>query len=107
MGHYDGYSLRDFTDLLDALAGVKGKFLLSSYPSKVLDEYIAKHGWQTLSVQQKIHAGHYTKKKRDKIEVLTANYSLHKAKLPQKVQGAYMHYTSPQIAMFGEGGGED
>ena len=73
-----------------------------SYPSKVLDDYIAKHRWHTLSIQQKIHAGHYTKKKRDKIEVITANYPLCKAKLPQKVQGAYMHYTSPQIAMFGK-----
>ena len=103
MGHYDGYSLRDFTDLLEVLAGVKGKFLLSSYPSKVLDEHIARNGWHTLSIQQKVHAGHYAKKKRDKIEVLTANYPLKTSKLPQKVQGTYMQYTSPQVTMFGKG----
>ena len=66
-------------------------------------EYIARNGWQTLSIQQKIQAGYYSKKKRDKIEVLTANYPLGKAKLPQKVQDAYMHYTSPRISMFWKG----
>ena len=71
----------------------------------MLDEYIARNGWHTLSIQQKIHAGHYAKKKRDKIEVLTANYPLKTAKLPQKVQGTYMHYTSPQVTMFGSGEG--
>ena len=63
MGHYDGYSLRDFTDLLEALAGVKGKFLLSSYPSKVLDEYIAHNGWHTLSISRKFTQGTTPKRK--------------------------------------------
>jgi DNA adenine methylase len=43
MGHYDGYSLTDFKDLLNTLSNVKGKFLLSSYPSEILSEYISKN----------------------------------------------------------------
>ena len=37
-GHYSGYLERDFDALLSTLATVKGKFLLSSYSSKLLDK---------------------------------------------------------------------
>ena len=43
MGHYDGYSREDFEALLGLLAGIQGKFLLSSYPSDILAAYTTKH----------------------------------------------------------------
>ena len=42
-GHYGGYTEEHYQRDLDTLAGMKGKFLLSSYPSDLLDEYIKKH----------------------------------------------------------------
>jgi len=77
MGHYDGYSFSDYKDLLDTLSCIKGKFLLSSYPSEILSDYTHKYGWSIrkfdmrISVNSKLE----TKNKR-KIEVLTANYPI-------------------------------
>lgn len=54
MGHYDGYTLEDFEMLLKALVAIKGKFLLSSYPSPILKEYTKQHGWHTQEIRQKV-----------------------------------------------------
>lgn len=54
MGHYDGYSKDDFENLLKSLSKIKGKFLLSSYPSDILKAYAKEFKWQTkeFSMQQ-------------------------------------------------------
>lgn len=77
MGHYDGYSLADFTELLENLSKIKGKFLLSSYPSDILKEYTKKHNWHTKNFDMRIsvNAKCNTKNQR-KTEVLTANYEI-------------------------------
>ncbi len=73
-GHYDGYSTDDFTGLLSQLEAIQGKFLLSSYPIDVLEEYTAKNGWFTRRIEQKVSVNKgYGKKK---VEVLTANYPI-------------------------------
>ena len=46
-GHYDGYTESDFRELLDTLASIKGKFILSSYPSQILKEYCKKHNYHS------------------------------------------------------------
>ena len=71
-GHYEGYTEADFVNLLDMLSKVKGKFLLSSYPSPVLSEWTKAQGWNTQSVEKSIAVSAQAKGK--KIEVLTANY---------------------------------
>ncbi|MDR1879038.1 MAG: DNA adenine methylase, partial [Bacteroidales bacterium] len=77
MGHYDGYSLADYTELLETLSKIKGKFLLSSYPSDILTEYIRKHGWQTKTFDMPISVNASKGKKNSrKTEVLTANYPI-------------------------------
>lgn len=77
MGHYDGYSLNDFKELLDALSQIKGKFLLSSYPSDILTEYTQKFGWNTKTFDMRISvSAKADKKQKRKVEVLTANYEL-------------------------------
>ncbi|MCG8323766.1 MAG: DNA adenine methylase [Cytophagales bacterium] len=74
MGHYKGYTQKDFTNLLDLLSGIKGQFLLSSYPSEVLTKYTRKNKWAFHSMQQYVSV---PDKKKTKTEVLTANYDIH------------------------------
>lgn len=69
MGHYGGYTEEDFGRLLEVLSEVKGRFMLSSYPSELLTERTATHGWHTVEVEQQRSAGGGRK-----IEVLTMNY---------------------------------
>jgi DNA adenine methylase len=73
-GHYAGYTEADFERLLACLNKVKGKFLLSSYPSEVLSKCTEKQGWSTKEVEQSIAVSAAAKGK--KIEVLTANYPI-------------------------------
>lgn len=77
-GHYKGYNLEDYKRLLDFLSKSKGKFLLSSFPSEILDEYIQKNNWYTVAFD-KVLAAHKSENggnKPRKIEVLTANYPI-------------------------------
>ncbi|WP_299223169.1 DNA adenine methylase [uncultured Psychroserpens sp.] len=77
-GHYDGYTETDYKRLLDTLANIKGKFLLSSYPSEILEEYTKQNGWYTKTFDKPLSARKATSgvTRGRKIEVLTANYSL-------------------------------
>lgn len=76
-GHYEGYTMNDFEELLKTLELIKGKFLLSSYSSELLAYYTNKNGWYNKSINLPVSviSGIGTKAKR-KIEILTANYSL-------------------------------
>jgi DNA adenine methylase len=73
-GHYDGYSGADFEALLTMLASIKGKFLLSSYPSPLLQKYAKMHGWFTKTIEQTVSVNAKSGKRKAKTEVLTANY---------------------------------
>ena len=73
-GHYSGYTSDDFKNLLDTLSKVKGKFLLSSYEGEMLDEYIKANGWYVKKFDKPLSAN--KRKKKRKIEVLTANYPI-------------------------------
>lgn len=76
-GHYDGYSKEDFEQLLKLLSDVKGKFLMSSYPSDILNEYTKTNGWHTKKIEQAVSVANGTGSPgKKKIEVLTANYDL-------------------------------
>lgn len=76
MGHYKGYMKKDFEDLLQLLSTIEGKFLLSSYPSKLLEEYTLKYGWSTLTFEQLVSVNVKTRGDKKKLEVLTGNYPL-------------------------------
>ncbi|HAQ69843.1 MAG TPA: methyltransferase [Flavobacteriales bacterium] len=78
-GHYEGYTIADYKRLLDTLSEIKGKFLLSSFPTDILDEYIQKNGWYSIQLTKtktaaKAKLGEPRTAK--KIEVLTANYPI-------------------------------
>jgi DNA adenine methylase len=75
-GHYDGYSESDYEALLRLLAAIKGKFLLSSYPSVLLQRYAKENGWYMWSVEQGVSVNNKSGYQKRKIEVLTANYEL-------------------------------
>jgi len=75
-GHYDGYTEEDFERLLKVLSGIKGKFLLSSYPSTVLSRFTKDYGWNTVSFEQGVSVATKTGYQKRKVEVLTANYSI-------------------------------
>lgn len=75
-GHYDGYSIDDYENLLKVLSQIKGKFLLSSYPSEILQSYAKEHGWCMYSLEQKVTVNAKSGYLKRKVEVLTANYSL-------------------------------
>lgn len=69
LGHYDGYTIDDYRRLLNELSSCQGKFLLSSYPSDILSEYILQNGWKSIEIEMPRSAGG-----GKKIEVLTMNY---------------------------------
>jgi DNA adenine methylase len=71
-GHYRGFLESDFLKLLEVLSHIKGKFLLSSYPSEVLDTYIEKHKWKKREKEQGFCVSHSSKKK--KTELMVFNY---------------------------------
>ena len=76
-GHYNGYTLQDFENLLKLLSKIKGKFLLSSYPSPILKQYAKEYGWKAKTLDFKVSVGIKNGKPgKPKTEVLTSNYPL-------------------------------
>lgn len=55
------------------LSNIEGKFLLSSYPSEILQKYSKLNNWHTVKIEQNVSV---SKKGKRKIEVLTANYPI-------------------------------
>lgn len=72
MGHYGGYLEADFERLLQTLSVLKGKFLLTCYPSELLEKWLGKNpNWTADFREMSLSAG--AKGKR-KVEVLVRNY---------------------------------
>lgn len=71
-GHYDGYTKEDFNELLETLSETKGRFLLSSYPSDLLEEFTKANKWKQKTFDKSVAVSNKTSKK--KTEVLTWNY---------------------------------
>lgn len=76
LGHYDGYDQDDFDKLLEILAAIKGKFLLSSFRNKGLTESIKQNGWYQVELKMAKPMSSQLGKTVQKIEVLTANYPI-------------------------------
>jgi DNA adenine methylase len=75
-GHYDGYTQMDFEALLKLLESIRGRFLLSSYRNEALRDFTKRNGWHTVELRMACSMTHAYKTKRQKIEVLTANYPI-------------------------------
>ncbi len=78
MGHYNDYTEQDFENLLKLLSTIKGKFLLSSYPSDLLKKYIRKYKWHTKEIDMPLIVNAKYKNGKRKTEVLTGNYVMDK-----------------------------
>jgi DNA adenine methylase len=76
MGPYKGYTIDDYKKLLETIAGIKGKFLLSSYPSQILEEYKNTNKWNQLEINKHIDMSSNLKETKRKTEVLTKNYKV-------------------------------
>lgn len=76
MGHYKTYTEQDFESLLKLLSTIKGKFLLSSYPSPLLKKYIRKNKWHTKEIEMPLSMTARYKSGKRKTEVLTGNYEI-------------------------------
>lgn len=66
------------SELLNALLNVKGKFILSGYPSSLYDDFAAVAGWNRREIDIANHAAG-GKTKRRMTEVLWFNYNLEEA----------------------------
>lgn len=75
-GHYNGYHEQDYENLLILLAGIKGKFLLSSYPSDLLKRYIKANGWHSQCFEQGVSVNAKAGYNKRKWEMLVANYKI-------------------------------
>lgn len=75
-GHYKGYTEADYEALLELLSRIKGKFLLSSYPTKILSQYAKKYKWPSMKRELFVTVNMKSGNAKKKIEVLTANYPL-------------------------------
>jgi DNA adenine methylase len=73
-GHYGGYTQKHFDELLECLSGIKGKFLLSSYPNDSLERYRKEFNWHEADKNMVLSASRNANKR--KTEALTANYSI-------------------------------
>ena len=71
-GYYRGYGFGEYEALLEYLKKIKGKFLLSSYNSPILDTYITRNNWNKKEIIHRLKA---PRKSGDvKCEVLVWNY---------------------------------
>ena len=75
MGHYKGYTEQDFENLLKVLSEIKGKFILSSYPSELIEKYTKKYKWHTQKIEG-IPVSVSLGKRKMKTEVLTGNFKI-------------------------------
>lgn len=73
-GHYGGYTQEHFENLLQVLAKLKGKFLLSSYPNETLTKFKKQYKWHSADKDMQLSVSRDSNKR--KIECLTANFAI-------------------------------
>lgn len=75
-GSYAGYTIEHYTQLLDLLTTLEGKFMLSSFDAPLLREYATAHGWIIREFDKIGRANLAVDGKREKRnpEVLAMNY---------------------------------
>lgn len=71
-GHYKGYKMKDLVDLMELLATIEGKFMLSNYLLPEIQELAAKNNWVIREFDMRLSAGR--KKDVRKKEALIMNY---------------------------------
>jgi DNA adenine methylase len=72
--HYYGYSMKDFSELLEILRTIKGKFLLSNFWSQTLKHYAITTRWNIKSITKHLKIANFPET-RYKTEILVSNYN--------------------------------
>lgn len=73
MGHYSGmFNEQNLQELLEVCANMKGKFMLTMYPHKLIQSFVDRYGWKIQVVNRKVTASLNTRK--DVSEWLIMNY---------------------------------
>lgn len=80
-GHYKNYTMENFVELLETLAQIKGKFLLSSYGEEVLIQARELHGWNLKDIEQVLQVTGKREETKYKTECITWNYEITKTQL--------------------------
>jgi DNA adenine methylase len=71
-GHYSGYTLMDFQNLLELLSEIEGKFILTMFPHEILSEFIEANSWRVVEVDRHISASKV--KRRKQTELIVMNF---------------------------------
>lgn len=75
-GHYAGYGWQELETLLKILAAIKGKFMLSNYPSSTISFFAEKYGWNIRQISLKKDSYMTIDPKAKKTELLVMNYEI-------------------------------
>ena len=74
-GHYEGvFGESHLIALLDLLAEVKGKFMLTMFPEPNIERYATEHGWHIHRIERTISASKTSRRKQE--EWMVCNYEL-------------------------------
>ena len=71
-GHYAGYNLMDFQNLMELLTVITGKFMLTMFPHPYLDQVLAENKWKVKEVERTISASKTSRRKQK--ELIIMNY---------------------------------
>ncbi len=75
MGFYGGYTEEQFREALKALSNIKGKFVMTTYPSDALKEFTDKKRWRKRSIPLTVSVNNRKGvTPKQKIEVITWNF---------------------------------
>lgn len=79
-GHYGGYTMVDFSELLEVLCRIKGRFILSNYWSQTLRYHVAVNDWKVDKITMPLKTANFNggKGKRTKTEILVRNFEIEK-----------------------------
>jgi len=77
-GHYKGYNMDDFEQLLQTLVQIKGKFMLSCFWNKTIEKYANEYDWIVETFNQPLSAKKTLlgQKRKTKTECIIRNYNL-------------------------------
>ena len=76
MGHYSGmFNEQSLIELLDVCAKLQGKFMLTMYPHKTIEEYAEVHNWVIHKVNRQVSACK-TESRRVQEEWMVCNYEI-------------------------------
>lgn len=74
-GHYEGlFSPDNMLSLLELLAGIKGKFMLTMFPYEPIEQFAMVNGWTIHRVERTISASKTNRRKQE--EWIVCNYTL-------------------------------